>query len=405
MSSPSESLRLDASDHRVLGRRLDLFHFQEEAAGMVFWHPNGRLLYRLLENHARRAVEAGGYREVATPQILRKPIWEASGHWAHFRHGMFEVSDQNAAAAVKPVNCPGHIQILKAGRITHRDLPIRLAEFGLVHRDEGQGALHGLLRLRQFTQDDGHVFCRPEQARDEVEAFCRSLPPFYAALGFAKVSIAFSTRPAERAGDDSGWDASEGALREALARLGLPYREQPGEGAFYGPKLEFILEDRRGRAWQCGTIQYDMVMPARFGLRYFDADGTARPLVMLHRALYGSLERFMGILLEQHGAFLPPWLAPEQVRVLPIGKAQADAAREAALAFRALGLRCGESGTEDSLGRRVAMARRDGVPFLAIVGEREAAAGKVALRMRAGNAELAREAAARYLASACAAPA
>jgi threonyl-tRNA synthetase len=403
-SSRASSDRAEAHDHRALGRRLGLFHFQEEAAGMVFWHPNGRLLYRLLEAFARRAVEAAGYREVATPQILRKPVWEASGHWSHFRHGMFEVSDRNGEAAVKPVNCPGHIQILKAGRVTHRDLPIRLAEFGLVHRNEGQGALHGLLRLRQFTQDDGHVFCRPDQARGEVEAFCRALPPFYAALGFPKVSLAFSTRPAERAGEESGWDVSEAVLRDALGRLGLPYREQPGEGAFYGPKLEFVLEDSRGRAWQCGTIQYDLVMPARFGIRYFDADGTARPMVMLHRALYGSLERFLGILLEHHGPFLPAWLAPEQVRVLPIAAAQAEAAREAARVFRALGMRCGDGDADDSLGRRVALARRDGVPFLAVIGAREAAAGRVALRTREGDLDLDREAAGRYLASACAVP-
>lgn len=371
---------LEPYDHRSLGQRLDLFHFQEEAPGMAFWHPNGRLLHRLLEDCARRQVERDGYREVATPQILRRPIWEKSGHWSHFREGMFRVQDQEAEAGVKPVSCPGHIQILQTKRLSHRDLPVRMAEFGLVHRDEQKGALHGLLRLRQFTQDDGHIFCRPDQAEGEVERFCRAMIPFYAAFGFPKVSMAFSTRPADRAGDEAGWDASERALQAVLDRLGLPYALQPGGGAFYGPKLEFILQDRRGRAWQCGTIQFDLVMPARFGLRYFDEAGDAQPLVMLHRAMFGSLERFLGMVLEQHGPFLPPWLAPVQARVFPVGESHAPAAADLLERLRSAGLRCDLAPADESLSRRMAFARKEGVAILAVIGEREAASGTVALK-------------------------
>lgn len=398
---------MDAYDHRQLGRRLDLFHFQEEAPGMAFWHPRGRLLHRLLEDFARREIEAAGYLEVATPQILRKPIWRKSGHWDHFRHGMFAVLDQDEEAAVKPVSCPGHIQIVQAKRVSHRDLPIRLAEFGLVHRDEQKGALHGLLRLRQFTQDDGHIFCRPDQARDEVERFCRSLPAFYAALGFPDLSLALSTRPAERAGDDASWDASEAALRDVLERLGLPHRVQAGEGAFYGPKLEFSLKDRQGRDWQCGTIQFDLAMPASFGLRYFDEAGDARPMVLLHRALYGSLERFLGILLEQNGPFLPPWLAPVQVRALPVAERHLGAARDLLQRLRKAGLRAELGDPDESLGRRAAEARQDGVPFTAVIGDAEADAGKAAIqfrepRNRVARLSLAWEEAVVFLAERCA---
>jgi threonyl-tRNA synthetase len=391
-------------DHRSLGQRLELFHQQEEAPGMAFWHPNGRLLYRLLEAAAREQVEAAGYREVSTPQILRKSIWEQSGHWNHYRENMFLVLDQACEAAVKPVSCPGHIQILKAKRISWRDLPIRLAEFGLVHRDEQKGALHGLLRLRQFTQDDGHIFCRPEQAREEVEGFCRSLPPFYRAFGFENLSVAFSTRPDDRAGDDSAWDESEAALASVLENLEIPDTVQKGSGAFYGPKLEFILKDRQGREWQCGTIQYDLVMPKSFDADYIDADGGKKPLVILHRALYGSLERFLGILLEHHGPFLPPWLAPTQVRVLPVAERHRAWADALARRLRSEGLRCDASGSDESLGRRIALAQHDAVPFVLAAGDREAEGGEVNLRSRDGQISLSLEDAVATVKARCARP-
>jgi threonyl-tRNA synthetase len=395
---------LEKYDHRSLGQRLELFHQQEEAPGMAFWHPNGRTLYRLLEDAARKQVLKAGYREVSTPQILRKSIWERSGHWDHYRENMFLVSDQSMEAAVKPVSCPGHIQILKARRVSWRDLPIRMAEFGLVHRDEQKGALHGLLRLRQFTQDDGHIFCRPDQAEAEVELFCKSLPPFYRAFGFADVSVAFSTRPPDRAGDDAAWDASEAALSNVLKRLGIPFTTQAGSGAFYGPKLEFILKDRQGREWQCGTIQFDLVMPQSFQADYIADDGGKRPLAILHRALYGSLERFLGILLEHHGPFLPAWLAPTQVRVLPVAERHAAWAQALERSLKAQGLRCDTSPPDESLGRRVALARHDAVPFVLAVGDKEMAGGPMAVRTPEGQVDVEAAGAAAWLRERCADP-
>ncbi|HVV88507.1 MAG TPA: threonine--tRNA ligase, partial [Kofleriaceae bacterium] len=330
---------LDPDDHRALAARLDLLHFQDEAPGMVFWHPRGYTLYRLLEEEARRHVQAGGYREVRGPQVLRRAIWEQSGHWDHFRDGMFAFGEGAAEAALKPVSCPGHLLLARRAAPSWRDLPLRYAEMGLVHRDEPDGSLHGLMRLRQFTQDDGHVFCTDEQIAGEVERFCRDLPAFYRRFGFDDVAVALSTRPADRAGDDAWWDQAEAALEAAVRGLGVPFTVQPGGGAFYGPKLEFVLRDRRGRAWQLGTIQLDLVMPRRFDLRYVDRDGERRHPAMLHRALYGSIERFLGVLLEHHGATLPAWLAPEQVAVLPVGAEQDGCAREAAARLAAAGLR------------------------------------------------------------------
>jgi threonyl-tRNA synthetase len=395
---------LERYDHRSLGQRLELFHQQEEAPGMAFWHPRGRLLYRLLEDAARKQVEADGYREVATPQILRKAIWERSGHWDHYRENMFLVQDQACEAAVKPVSCPGHIQILKSKRISYRDLPIRMAEFGVVHRDEQKGALHGLLRLRQFTQDDGHIFCRPDQAREEVERFCRALPPFYRAFGFEDLSVAFSTRPDDRAGDDAAWDASEAALSAVLEKLGVPYLVQKGSGAFYGPKLEFILKDRQGREWQCGTIQFDLVMPKSFEAEYFDAEDKKQPMVILHRALYGSLERFMGILLEHHGPFLPPWLAPVQARVLPVAERHEAWARDLALRLRKAGVRCEAGSADESLGKRIALAQQDAVPFVIAAGDRETEGASVSIRSREGQETMPLEAVAGSLRACCASP-
>jgi threonyl-tRNA synthetase len=392
---------IDQDDHRSLAQRLDLAHFQDEAPGMAFWHPNGLVLYRLLEDAARRHVAAEGYREVRTPQVLRRPVWELSGHWSHFAGGMFQVPDGSVEAALKPVSCPGHIQIVKRMAPSYRDLPIRFAELGVCHRDEPGGTLHGLLRLRQFTQDDGHVFCSEDQAEAEIERFCRNLPAFYRAFGFERFSVALSLRPANRAGDDEQWDRSEAALARVLDRIGMPYVLQPGQGAFYGPKIELALEDRHGRAWQLGTIQFDLVMPVRFDVRYVDAAGERRHVVMLHRALYGSLERFLGILLEHHGAALPAWLAPVQVAVLPVAGGEAYAAEVA----RSLGgLRVRLDDRDETLARRIAEAHDAGVPFAAVIGAREAAARSIALRGRDGQQVLPEAEAIASLARACAVP-
>jgi threonyl-tRNA synthetase len=373
---------IDPDDHRSLVQRLDLVHFQDDAPGMAFWHPDGLVLYRLLEEASRRHVASEGYAEVRTPQLLRKNVWELSGHWSHFAGGMFRLDDGSVEAALKPVSCPGHIQIVKKRAPSYRDLPIRLAELGSVHRDEPGGTLHGLLRLRQFTQDDGHVFCSPDQAEAEVERFCRNLPAFYRAFGFEKLSIALSTRPADRAGDDASWDRAEATLKNVLDRMGVPYVLQPGQGAFYGPKIEYALEDRLGRAWQCGTIQLDLVMPVRFDVRYVDAAGDRQHPVMLHRALYGRLERFLGIVLEQHGAALPAWLAPTQVVVLPVAGGNTFA-QELARELRPLRVRLDDR--SESLAKRVAEAHDQGVPFACVVGGREADARTVALRSRDGQ--------------------
>lgn len=391
------------NDHRDLGQRLDLFCFREEAPGMVFWLPRGLVLYRILEDAIRQQSRAHGYQEVRTPQIMRRPVWEASGHWQHFFQGMFRVDDQSCEAAVKPVSCPGHIYIVKRRPPSHRELPIRICELGMVHRDELGGTLHGLLRVRQFTQDDGHIFCTEEQAEAEVLRFCAAVEPFYRAFGFDRVRIALSTRPQDRAGNDELWDRSEAALLSVLDRMGVPYVRQPGAGAFYGPKLEFVLADSRGREWQCGTIQFDLVMPERFDLAYIDRAGQRRRPVMLHRALYGSLERFLGILLEHHGARLPAWLAPVQVAILPVGEAQSQSALALAQDLQARGIRCVQL-SEDTLGKRIALAHDRAIPFQAVLGAREIAHGKVALRSRDGQTEIERGAFPSEIADRCQAP-
>jgi threonyl-tRNA synthetase len=372
---------LEPDDHRALAARLDLLHFQDEAPGMAFWHPRGLTLYRLLEDAARRHVVAGGYQEVRTPQLLRRPIWEQSGHWQHHAGAMFTIEDGAASAALKPVSCPGHIQLVARQAPSWRDLPLRLAEMGACHRDEAAGSLCGLLRLRQFTQDDGHIFCALDHVVDEVAAFCAALPAFYRGFGFHDVALALSTRPAERAGDEASWDQAEQLLGDAVGRAGLPFTVQPGGGAFYGPKLEYTLHDRRGRAWQCGTIQLDLVLPRRFELRYVDAGGERRHVVMLHRALYGSIERFLGILLEHHRGALPPWLAPEQVLVAPVSADHLPWAATVRDRLAAAGVRV-RLESDGTLGRRIALAHHLGFPFVAVVGAAEAAAGTVALRGR-----------------------
>lgn len=372
---------LPDDDHRSLINRLDLAHFQDEAPAMVFWHPRGWVLYKLLEQAARDHVLAGGYREVRTPQLIRRPVWESSGHWGKFEHAMFALGDGASESALKPVSCPGHIQLVKRAAPSWRDLPLRIAEFGLCHRDEPSGTIHGLMRLRQFTQDDGHIFCTEEQVAGELLRFCRELPAFYQRFALGEMSVAVSLRPENRLGDDAQWDRAERALLACAEQLGMPVQIQPGEGAIYGPKLEFLLRDRRERVWQCGTIQLDFVMPQRFDVRYVDAGGEKRHCVMLHRALYGSIERFLGVLLEQHGAALPAWLAPEQLAVLPIAEPHRARAVEvhAELARRGVRSRVDVDGT---IARRIALAQHDGVPFSIVIGDRELANGTLAIRDR-----------------------
>jgi threonyl-tRNA synthetase len=382
---PSDAALLPPDDHRAILARLDLCHFQDEAPGMVFWHPRGYTLYRLLEAAVRAEVARGGYEEVRTPQVMRRAVWERSGHWGKFHDAMFATGEGADEAALKPVSCPGHIQLVKRLAPSWRDLPLRIAELGLVHRDEPSGTLHGLMRLRQFTQDDGHIFCADDQVAGEVARFCRDLPAFYRRFGFADVSVALSLRPANRLGDDAWWDRAERELADIVAGLGLACEVQPGAGAIYGPKLEFVLRDRRGRAWQCGTIQLDFVMPQRFDVRYVDAGGERRHVVMLHRALFGSLERFLGVLLEHHGAALPAWLAPDQVAVVPVSALHRDGAAAISARLRAAGLRARLDDDDGTLSRRIARAHHDGVPFVAVVGDRELRDGTLAVRRRDGQ--------------------
>ena len=391
-------------DHRHVGQRLDLFHLEEDAPGMVFWHPHGFTLYRVLEEAVRRQMAREGYREVRTPQVLRQPIWEASGHWAHFRANMFVLAEDERAAALKPVSCPGHLQIVARRSPSYRELPIRLGELGLVHRNEPSGVLMGLFRLRQFTQDDGHILCEEGQVDAEVERFCRSLCHFYEAMGFSAVSVAFSTRPEQRAGSDEIWDRAESALLAAARRAGLDPVIQPGEGAFYGPKLEFVLKDRLGREWQCGTIQLDFVLPERFGVQYIDATGARRTPVLLHRALLGSLERFLGVLLEHHAGALPAWLAPEQVVVAPVAEAQHPFATRVLERLLAAGIRARLDARPETLARKVQGAHEGAVTFFAVIGRREVERGTVTLRERGGQRELALEEAAVEITRACQPP-
>lgn len=372
-------------DHRDLGNSLDLFHFQDDAPGMVFWHPRGLAIYRVLAEAARRHCQREGYSEVMTPQVLRDSIWERSGHWTHYRDDMFRFDDGKEPVALKPVSCPGHLEIVKRRRLSYRDLPLRVSEFGLVHRHEPSGSLHGLFRLRQFTQDDGHIWCLPGQLDAEVKGFAAGLLAFYRVFGFDRFDVKLSTRPASRVGDDALWARAESLLGNAASEAGLAWSEQPGGGAFYGPKLEFSLRDGWGRLWQCGTIQLDMVLPERFGLQYASSDGRREAPMMLHRALFGSLERFMGVLLEHSAGRLDPWLAPEQVRVLPVSESHGREACALAAALNQTKLRVGVDVDPGTLALRIHRAHADGVPFVVILGQREIDSGSATLRERAGG--------------------
>jgi threonyl-tRNA synthetase len=373
---------LSADDHRQIGQKLDLFHFQEEAPGMVFWHPAGFSMLSTLRGALSRVARNDGFEEVLTPQILRQRVWDMSGHSAHYRDAMFGIDDEQPAFA-KPVSCPGHLEIFRRRAASYRDLPLRYAEFGRVHRNEPSGTLHGLFRLRQFTQDDGHVFCQRSQLEAEVARFCVSLKKCYAALGFDSVEVAFATRPESRAGSDADWDEAESRLSRAAEQAGLRPTLVPFGGAFYGPKLEFSLEDSAGRRWQCGTIQLDLVLPERFDVSYVEASGGRERPAMLHRAVLGSLERFLGVLLEHHHGRVPPWLAPEQAVVLPVAGAQREAAKAAVSELAARGVRAQLDAREESLARRVLEAHERATPIVVVIGERERRGDL--LTVRAGN--------------------
>jgi threonyl-tRNA synthetase len=390
-------------DHRRLGREMNLFHIQEEAAGSVFWHPKGWTLYRLLVEHVRRRLDADGYVEVNTPMLVDRSLWEASGHWEKFRQHMFTTSAEERALALKPMNCPCHVQIFRQGLKSYRDLPLRMAEFGSCHRNEPSGALHGIMRVRAFTQDDAHIFCTEAQVTTEAVKFCRLLATIYRDFGFEDFVVRFADRPTVRAGEDAVWDRAEASLRAAVEAAGHPYLESPGEGAFYGPKLEFHLKDAIGRTWQCGTLQLDFVLPERLDATYVGEDGREHRPVMLHRAILGSLERFVGILIEHYAGRLPLWLAPVQAVVATITN-DSDAYAEAVRARLAhAGLRVELDARADKIGYKVREHALAKVPLLLAVGRREAEGATVSIRRlgRDGQDSLAlEEAVARLVAEA-----
>ena len=368
-------------DHRKLGRQLDFFHLQEEAAGSVFWHAKGWTLYREIEMYMRRRLDEAGYSEVKTPQLVDRSLWEASGHWDKFGDNMFTAeTTEDRTLALKPMNCPGHVQIYRQGVKSYRDLPLRMAEFGSCHRNEPSGALHGIMRVRAFTQDDAHIFCTEDQINSESVAFCNLLQDIYADFGFEDIRVKFSDRPEVRAGDDATWDKAEAALRDATAAAELETVLNPGEGAFYGPKLEFVLRDAIGRDWQCGTLQVDFVLPERLDAEYVAEDGARHRPVMLHRAILGSLERWIGILIEQYSGRMPVWLSPVQVVVAPITDSANDYAEQVHTAALAAGLRTEIDTRNEKIGYKIREHSTAKVPFILAVGGREAEAGTVALR-------------------------
>ena len=368
-------------DHRRLGKIMDLFHFQEEAPGAVFWHPKGWALFQQLISFMRQQQNDAGYREINTPELMDRSLWQASGHWDSFGENMFTSETVDGRNwAIKPMNCPGHVQVFKQGITSYRDLPYRLAEFGKCHRYEPSGALHGMMRVRAFTQDDAHIFCTPEQITDESLAVCKLILGIYRDFGFEDVRIKFSDRPAVRVGADEIWDQAESALLEALKVAGLEYSHNPGEGAFYGPKLEFVLRDAIGRDWQCGTLQVDLNMPGRLGATYIGEDGNKHLPVMLHRAIFGSLERFIGILIEHHAGNLPLWLAPTQVKVLTITSDADDYADELIRVLKANGIRAEADLRNEKISYKVREHSVAKVPVLLAVGQREIDEKTVAVR-------------------------
>ncbi len=372
-------------DHRRVGRELGLFHTQEEAVGSVFWHPKGHTLWRTVETYMRERLEKAGYVEVKTPQLLDRVLWEKSGHWENYRPNMFIAESEDRILAVKPMNCPGHVLIYRQGIKSYRDLPLRMAEFGACHRNEPSGALHGLMRVRAFTQDDAHIFCTEDQVNAETVAFCDLLMSVYKDFGFDEVRVKFSDRPAKRAGSDATWDKAEAALKSAVETAGLDYTLNPGEGAFYGPKLEFVLRDAIGRDWQCGTLQVDFVLPERLGAEYVGEDGAVHRPVMLHRAILGSMERFLGILIENHAGKFPTWLAPVQAVVMNITGTQADYVRKATEFLKNQGLRVEMDLRNEKVGFKIREHTLQRVPYLLVAGDRETGSNSLAVRTRSGK--------------------
>ncbi len=372
-------------DHRRLGKQLDLFHFQEEAPGMAFWHRDGWALFSRVQDYIHRVTTEFGYQEVQTPQILDRTLWERSGHWDKFQDAIFTTSVENREYAIKPMNCPGHIQIFNQGLKSYRDLPIRISEFGVVHRNEPSGTLHGLFRLRRFTQDDAHVFCSEAQIGEEVGTLIDLTYKVYNDFGFTDVEVALSTRPEKRVGDDALWERAEQDLAAALDAKGIAYRLQPGEGAFYGPKIEFVLRDSIGRSWQCGTIQLDFFMPGRLGAKFVDENGERQVPVMIHRAILGSIERFVGILIEETEGRLPVWLAPRQAVVLSITDNQADWVREIQKILEKQGVRVFSDLRNEKIGYKIREHTLHRIPYLLVVGDREVEGRTVAVRTREGQ--------------------
>lgn len=372
-------------DHRRLGKELDLFHFQEEAPGLIFWHARGWALWQQVEQYMRRVYQDNGYQEVKAPQLLDRSLWEKSGHWSKYKENMFTTESENRYYALKPMNCPGHIQIFNSAVRSYRDLPIRYGEFGACHRNEPSGSLHGLMRVRGFTQDDGHIFCTEDQILSECTAYTKLVQKVYADYGFTDISYKIATRPEKRIGDDATWDKAEKALMDALDASGIKYDILPGEGAFYGPKIEYHLRDSLGRGWQCGTIQVDFQMPSRLGAEYVtESNGRATP-VMLHRAIVGSLERFIGMLLEHYAGQLPPWLAPVQVAVANITDDQADYAQEVVSMLKKAGLRAEADLRNGKITYKIRELSLQKLPYILVVGAKEKAEGKVAVRVRGGK--------------------
>ncbi|OZA27741.1 MAG: threonine--tRNA ligase [Hydrogenophilales bacterium 17-64-11] len=374
-------------DHRKLARQLDLLHMQDEAPGMVFWHPKGWIVWQQIEQYMRQKFVEYGYQEVRTPAVMDRSMWEKSGHWENYHENMFTTASENRDYAVKPMNCPGHVQIFNSGLHSYRDLPLRLAEFGSCHRNEPSGALHGIMRVRGFTQDDAHIFCTEDQIEQEVADFIVMLQKTYADFGFSDVLVKLSTRPDKRVGSDESWDKAEAALAAALDKNQLAYDLQPGEGAFYGPKIEFTLKDSLGRLWQCGTIQLDFNLPVRLGAEFVDEDNSRKPPVMLHRAILGSMERFIGILIEHHAGNFPLWLAPVQVMVMNISERQADYAQKVTQALREAGIRAVSDLSNNKITYKIREHSLQKLPYLVVVGDKEMETGAVSVRAR-GNQDL-----------------
>jgi len=372
-------------DHRRVGRELGLFHTQDEAVGSVFWHPKGWTLWRTIEQYMRGRLAEAGYVEVRTPQLIDRTLWEKSGHWENYAPYMFIAESEERILAVKPMNCPAHVLIYRQGIKSYRDLPLRMAEFGACHRNEPSGALHGLMRVRAFTQDDAHIFCTEDQVNPETVAFCDLLKSVYADFGFTEIGVKFSDRPVKRLGSDATWDKAENALKQAVEAAGLEYTLNPGEGAFYGPKLEFVLRDAIGRDWQCGTLQVDFLLPERLGAEYIGEDGAAHRPVMLHRAVLGSFERFIGILIENHAGRFPAWLAPVQAVVLNITDGQAEYVAKAAEFLRNQGLRVETDLRNEKVGFKIREHTLQRVPYLLVAGDREAGSNTLAVRTRNGQ--------------------